>query len=75
MIMYLGPIVKGVTRRNQVFNYYPEKIIQTVTAISPTARYLFVDIEDIAAKKRELMTADSVMDQAYRKLEKALNKK
>lgn len=72
MIMYLGPIVKGVTRRNQVFNYYPQKIIDAVTAISPTAKYLFVDMEDIAAKKRELQTADSVMNQAYRKLAKAV---
>lgn len=74
MTMYLGPIVKGVTRRNQIFNYDPQRIIDTVTAIEPTAKYLFVDLEDISAKKQELMKPDSVMAQAYTKLEKALKK-
>lgn len=72
MTMYLGPAIKGVTRRNQIFNYDPTEIKAAAEGISPSAKYLFVDLEDIATKKNELNTPGSLLALAYEELEAAL---
>lgn len=71
MTMYLGPIIKGVTRKNQIFNYDPTEVKAKAIEISPSAKYLFVDLEDIATKKKELNTPGSLLALAYKQLEEA----
>ncbi|MBQ6577473.1 MAG: hypothetical protein IJL91_06970 [Bacteroidales bacterium] len=71
MTMYLGPIIKGVTRKNQIFNYDPTEVKAKAIEICPAAKYLFVDLEDIATKKKELNTPGSLLALAYKQLEEA----
>lgn len=75
MTMYLGPVIKGVTRRNQIFNYDPAEVKAAAVEISPSAKYLFVDLEDIATKKIELNTPGSLLALAYEQLEAQLSLK
>lgn len=71
-VMYLGPAIKGVARKNQIFNYDPKEIKERVGAILPASKYLFVDLEEIATKKKELNTPGSLLALAYGQLEEAL---
>lgn len=60
-IMYLGPDLKGIVRHNQIFAYRPEKTIEQASEIAPLARHLFVSMEDIVKKKKELRRAGSFL--------------
>ncbi|MBE5910888.1 MAG: hypothetical protein E7276_06980 [Pseudobutyrivibrio sp.] len=67
-IMYLGPELKGVVRHNQIFSYNPEDVIEKACQRNPLAKHLFVDMEDIVAKKKELHTEGSLLNLTFRKI-------
>lgn len=69
-IMYIGPDIRGVVRKNQIFTYQPEEVINQASAIDGLAKHLFVPMDDIVGKKNELRRQGSFLNVAYRQLEK-----
>ncbi len=72
-IMYLGPDLKGIVRQNQIFAYFPEKVMERACEVSPLARALFVSMEDIVQSKKELRREGSFLCLAYRKVKKEVD--
>lgn len=68
-IMYVGPTIRGVVRKNQVFNYAPDEIIAKASERSQTAKYLFVKMDEIVEKKQELRREGSLLYAAYKTLD------
>ena len=68
--MYLGPNLKGVVRRNQIFTYHPEDVIKQACEINPLAKHLFVSMDDIVSSKNELRRTGSFLNLTYQKLKK-----
>lgn len=67
-IMYIGPDIRGVVSRNQIFAYYPEKLIERAVAVEPLAKYLFISMDDIVKKKQELNRRGSLLNKAYQNI-------
>lgn len=72
-VMYLGPNIKGIVRKNQIFTYDPEKVIVQACKVSPLARDLFVPMDDIVQVRNELRREGSFLNIAYRKVKKEVN--
>lgn len=70
-VMYLGPDLKGIVRHNQIFAYQPEKVIEQASGVCKLARHLFVPMDDIVSRKKELGRPDSFLSLAYQKVEKS----
>lgn len=70
-VMYLGPDLKGIVRRNQIFAYQPEKVIEQASEVCELVRHLFVSMDNIVSKKNELRRPGSFLDLTYQKIEKA----
>ena len=70
MIVYLGSEIRGVVRHNQVFSYDAEDVISAATEREPLSKYLFVDMNDIANKRKELKEPGSLMNLAFQKIKK-----
>lgn len=71
-IMYIGPDVKGVVGKNQIFTFDPEDKKKEVEKIYAPAVKLFVDIKDITVKRNELRREGSYLELLYRNFEKKL---
>lgn len=67
-IMYLGPNLKGIVRRNQVFAFNPEKVIEEACKVNPIAKHLFVNMDNIVTHKEELRRPGSFLNIAYQTL-------
>lgn len=72
-VMYLGPDIKGVVRKNQIFTYHPHDLIERVCKVSPLAKNLFVPMDDIVQSRNELRREGSFLNLAYRKVKKEVN--
>jgi hypothetical protein len=68
--MYLGPDLKGIVRKNQIFTYRPDRVIEEACGVSPLARHLFVEMENIVEIRKELRRKGSFLNLAYQKIEK-----
>ncbi len=66
--MYLGPDLKGIVKHNQIFTYYPEDIINDACERNPLAKHLFVSMDEIVSKKKELRMQGSFLNLTYKKL-------
>jgi hypothetical protein len=73
--MYIGPDIRGVARKNQVYTYHPQEVIDRACGINPLARHLFVDMCDIAETRRELARRGSFLQIAYKKIEQQINRR
>lgn len=73
--MYIGPDLKGIVRHNQIFTYYPEKIIEKAREINPLAGYMFIQTEKVVISKNELRREGSFLSLIYKKIEKSRKKK
>jgi len=69
-IMYIGPSITGLVRKNQIFLYDPKLIIAAAKEIYPGAGALFIPINKIVEKKYELAREGSALNVAYKKIEK-----
>ena len=67
-VMYLGPEIRGVVKHKQVFSYNAEDVITEAIEREPLSKYLFVDMNDIVNKKRELEEPGSLMNVAFKKI-------
>ncbi len=68
--MYIGPGIKGVVRKNEIFAYVPETVIEQVAVVYEPARQLFVSMDNIVEKKKEMNRAGSPLNLIYSMLEK-----
>ena len=73
-VMYIGPGIKGIVRKNQVFLERPEETIKKAEAICNLAKYLFIDMDDIVSAKTELKRENSFLDIAYKDTNKEVEK-
>lgn len=71
--MYLGPDIKGIVRKNQIFTYCPETIMEKACKVSPLAKNLFVSMDDIVRSRNELRREGSFLNLAYRKVKKEVS--
>lgn len=68
--IYIGPNLKGIVRRNQVFTYKPEKIIEQACELNKLAGNMFIPMDKIVESKEELRRSGSFLNIAYEKIEK-----
>lgn len=71
-IMYIGPDVKGVVSKNQIFTYDPKDKKEQVKEKYEPAEKLFVDIDDLPQKRNELKRKGSYLELLYRNFEEKL---
>ncbi|MBO5551815.1 MAG: hypothetical protein J5966_07645 [Lachnospiraceae bacterium] len=72
--MYIGPGIRGVVRKNQVFTDKPTEIIDKAMGICELSKYLFIGMDDIVAAKKELKRDNSFLDIAYKETYKEVEK-
>lgn len=69
-IVYIGPTIRGLVKKNQIFTYDPVEIMQKANGISIYTRYLFVRMDDIVSKRNELRKKGTLLNISYKKVEK-----
>lgn len=69
-VMYIGPGIRGIVRKSEVFTYMPETVIEQVAAIYGPARQMFVSMDNIVEKKKEMNRGGSALNLIYNMLEK-----
>lgn len=67
-VIYLGPSIDGVVEKNKIFNYNPKDVIKKAKEVNPLAEHLFVSMDQIVKKKKELNTKGSLLNIAYESL-------
>lgn len=70
-IIYIGPDIRGVVRKNQIFTYNPKGVIERATAVYAQANIFFVPMDVIREKKSELRRQGSFLNITYQKMKKA----
>ena len=68
--IYLGPDIKGIVRKNQIFIFWPEDVIRRACEVNMLAKHLFVSMEDVVQSRNELRRQDSFLFLAYQKVKK-----
>ncbi len=68
--MYLGPDLHGIVSHNQIYTYHPEEVIAKACKVSPLAKHLFVDMDNIVTHKNELRNESSFLFLTYQKVMK-----
>lgn len=68
-VMYLGPELTGIVRKNQIYTYLPEQVIEKACRVHPQAKRLFVPMEDVVRAKSELRRRGSLLYLIYQKME------
>ena len=68
-VMYIGPDIKGIVRKNQIFTYMPEDVINQACGINKLAKHLFVQMDDIVQKRKELRIQGTFLNLVYKKIE------
>lgn len=69
-IVYIGPTIRGVVRKNQIFTYEPERIMGAAKEVSVYTGYLFVRMDDIVPKRDELRKTGTLLNISYKNVEK-----
>ena len=69
-IVYIGPAIKGVVKKNQIFTYRPERIMEEAKKVSVYTEYLFVQMDDIVSKRDELRQTGTLLNISYKNVEK-----
>lgn len=64
-IMYIGPDVKGVVKRNQIFTYDPKEIKEKVKGMYAPAVELFAKMEDAPEQRRLAYKEGTLLNITY----------
>lgn len=67
-VIYLGPSIDGVVEKNKIFKYNPKDVIEKAKEVNPLAEHLFVSMDKIVEKKKELNKKGSLISMAYKSL-------
>ena len=65
-VMYIGPDIKGIVKKNEIFTYFPMAVVEQVERIYSPARELFVSMDDIVSKRNERDRAGSALNLIYK---------
>lgn len=68
-VMYIGPDIKGIVRKNQIFTFMPEDVINQACEINKLAKHLFVPMDNIVQKRKELFRQGTFLNLVYKKVE------
>ena len=71
-VMYIGPDIERLVTKNQIFTYWPDELIRRAKEIEPLAEKLFVRLDDIVEKKRELERNGSLLNTVYKRLSRLI---
>lgn len=64
-IAYIGPTIRGLVKKNQIFTYEPKEIIEKAQKVSMYTGYLFVGMDDIVEKRNELKKQGTLLNISY----------
>ncbi len=64
-IMYIGPDVKGVVKRNQIFTYDPKEVKEKVKKMYEPAGGLFVKMEFAPVQRKSVCTEGTLLNITY----------
>ena len=64
-IVYIGPTIRGLVKKNQIFTYEPKEIIERAGKVSMYTGCLFVMMDDIVSKRNELRKKGTLLNIAY----------
>ena len=70
-VIYLGPDLKGIVRKNQVFRYEPKEVIESAKKVNTLAENLFVTLDKVPETRKEIAREGSFLNITYAKIEKA----
>lgn len=68
--VYIGPTIRGLVKKNQIFTYAPKEIMEKAREVSGYTAYLFVKMDDIVSKRNELRTKGTLLNISYEKVKK-----
>lgn len=69
-IAYIGPTIRGLVKKNQIFTYEPKAIMEKAKQVSAYTGYLFVRMDDIVEKRNELREQGTLLNISYKIVEK-----
>lgn len=69
-IVYIGPTIRGLVKKNQIFTYEPKEIMEKAGEVSRYTGYLFVGMDDIVSKRNELRKQGTLLNISYKKVKK-----
>lgn len=69
-VMYIGPTIRGLVKKNQIFTDEPGEIMEKAEKVSVYTGYLFVRMDDIVSKKNELRKQGTLLNISYEKVKK-----
>ena len=72
-IVYIGPTIRGLVKKNQIFTYDPKEIKEKAEEVSKYTGYLFVGMDDIVSKRNELRTKGTLLNISYEKVKEVAN--
>lgn len=64
-IMYIGPDVKGVVKRNQIFTYDPKEVKERVKKMYEPAVELFIKMESAPVQRKAVCTEGTLLNITY----------
>lgn len=64
-IVYIGPTIRGLVKKNQIFNYEPKEIMEKASKVSMYTGYLFVRMDNIVSKRNELRKKGTLLNISY----------
>lgn len=73
-IMYIGPDIKGIVRKNEIFTYAPREIIILAGRVYGPAMELFVPMDRIVEKKQEINRPGSTLALIYQITENSVRR-
>ena len=72
-IVYIGPTIRGLVKKNQIFTYDPKEIREKAEKVSKYTGYMFVRMDDIVSKRNELRTKGTLLNISYEKVKEVAN--
>ncbi len=69
-IAYIGPTIRGLVKKNQIFTYEPKAIMEKAGRLSMYTGYLFVRMDDIVSKRKELREQGTLLNISYKIVQK-----
>lgn len=65
-IVYIGPTIRGLVKKNQIFTYEPKEIMKKAGNVSMYTGYLFVRMDDIVEKRNEMREQGTLLNISYK---------
>ncbi len=73
-IVYIGPTLRGLVKKNQIFTYYPKEIVEKAEKVSVYTKYLFIRMDDIVEKRNELREQGTLLNISFKTVQEEAEK-